>query len=330
MNMDTIRKMFQKLEPHNIGEPCYKVNALHGTVHKLGKSAEGFPMFFVQINESASPTANIMRELLTVEYDRICKVETENAVTEHAFAIITLRSAEWSLQAMFIDIVALMLSGLQTMPSRKEIAVEVEKLITIFSAMQRVPVKEIQGLWGELLVIERSKYPATLVNAWHNSPKAKYDFTAGRDKIEVKTTSGENRIHQFSLDQLNPSPNSRLLIASMTVRESSKAGGKSVKDLFESITAKVGTIERFNLYKTLAETMGNSFTKWDTLFFDYAEASDSLEFFRAEDIPRISKTDVPAGVSDVKFKSCLDGATSAFSSEHEDDYKSSTLFKSIR
>ena len=328
--MDTTKEMFQKLERHHTGEPCYKVNAITGMQHKLGKSAEGFPMFFVRINESASPTTNIMRELLTVEYDRMCKVEIEGTVAEHTFAIITLKSPEWSLQAMFIDIVTLMLGGLQATPSRKEIAVEVEKLITIFSALQRVPVKEMQGLWGELLVIERSKYPATLVNAWHNSPKAKYDFTSGRDKIEVKTTSGENRIHQFSLDQLNPSPSSRLLIASMTVRESSKVGGKSVKDLFESITSKVGTIERFNLYKTLAETLGNSFTKWDTMFFDYAEASDTLDFFRAEDIPRISKADVPTGVSEVKFKSCLDGVASAFAAEHADDYKSSTLFKSIR
>ena len=327
--MDTIKDLFQHMERHHTGDTCYKVNTIPGMQHKLGKSAEGFPMFFVRTNESASPTANITRELLTVVYDRMCKVETEGTKAEHSFTIITLRSVEWSLQATFIDIVQLMLGGLQPMPSRKELAVEVEKLITIFSAMQRVPVKEIQGLWGELLVIERSKYPAVLVNAWHNSPKAKYDFTSGRDKIEVKTTSGENRIHQFSLDQLNPSPSSRLLVASMTVRESAQVGGRSVKDLFEAITAKVGTIEQFHLYKTLAETMGNSFTKWNTIFFDYTEASDSLKFFRAEDIPRINKTDVPAGVTDVKFRSCLDGLQDAFSDGRTDDYKSSTLFKSI-
>lgn len=103
-----------------------------------------------------------------------------------SYAIITLRSVEWALQSSFIDIVVLMLQKLQPVPSRKTLSVEVEKLITIFSALVNPPVKKIQGLWGELLVIEQSDYPEILINAWHSSPTAKYDFTMGRDKIEVK------------------------------------------------------------------------------------------------------------------------------------------------
>lgn len=156
-----------------------------------------------------------------------------------SYAIITLRSPEWALQSSFIDIVVLMLQKIQPVPSRKTLSVEVEKLITIFSALVTPPVKKMQGLWGELLVIEQSKYPETLVNAWHSSLNAKFDFTLGRDKIEVKTTSSENRIHHFSIDQLNPSPSSRLLIASITVRESGEGnGGKSVRDLFDAIYQK--------------------------------------------------------------------------------------------
>ena len=63
------------------------------------------------------------------------------------------------------------------------------------------------------------------IRSYYDSPAAKYDFTLGRDKIEVKSTSSEERIHHFSLDQLNPSPNSRLLIASVIVRESGQGNG---------------------------------------------------------------------------------------------------------
>lgn len=331
MNEIIIKEQFKKLELHATGEESYKVISIPDFQHKLGKSDEGFPKFFICVNESTSQVRNIIREILTVEYNQKCRVESEDGLIENTYAIITLRSPEWILQSSFIDIVLLMLNKMQTLPSRKELAVEVENLITIFSAMQNPPLKRMQGLWGELLVIERSKYPEQLVNAWHNSPNAKFDFTLGRDKLEVKTTSSENRIHKFSLDQLNPSPNSRLLIASITVRESGQGnGGKSVRDLFDSIYSKVtGSNERLHLFEVMAETIGRDISKLDTVFFDYIDAVDSLNYFRAQDIPHIDKKNVPAGVTEVKFSSDLTDVPVAFSLECAKDYKNSPLFKSI-
>ena len=331
MNEKIIKEQFLKLELHAKDEESYKVISLPNLQHKLGKSHEGYPKFFICINETTSHVKNIIRELLTVEYNQMCRVETEEGQMENTYAIITLRSPEWTLQSSFLDIVLLMLSNMQALPSRKELAVEVENLITIFSAMENPPVKKMQGLWGELLVIERSKFPEQLVNAWHSSPNAKFDFTLGRDKIEVKTTSSENRIHKFSLDQLNPSPNSRLLIASITVRESGQGnGGKSIRDLFDSIYAKVkGSKERLHLYEVMAETIGRDISKLDYVFFDYTEAVDSLEYFRTQDIPHINKKDVPSGVTEVKFSSNLTDVPAAFTLECANEYKTSPLFKSL-
>ena len=331
MNENKIKEQFQKLEVHSAGEESYKVISIPELQHKLGKSDEGYPKFFICVNESTSQVKNIVRELLTVEYNQMCRVESEEGQIENTYAIVTLRSPEWTLQSSFLDIVLLMLNNMQSLPSRKELAVEVENLITIFSAMENPPVKKMQGLWGELLVIEQSKYPEVLVNAWHSSPNAKFDFTLGRDKIEVKTTSSENRIHKFSLDQLNPSPSSRLLIASITVRESGQGnGGKSVRNLFDSIYTKVtGSKERLHLYEVMAETIGRDISKLDSVFFDYTEAVDTLDFFRAQDIPHIAKKDVPAGVTEVKFASNLAEVPTAFSLECAKDYKNSPLFKSV-
>lgn len=331
MNENKIKEQFQKLEVHSASEESYKVISLPELQHKLGKSDEGYPKFFICVNESTSQVKNIVRELLTVEYNQMCRVESEEGQIENTYAIITLRSIEWTLQSSFLDIVLLMLNNIKSLPSRKELAVEVENLITIFSAVENPPVKKMQGLWGELFVIEQSKYPEVLVNAWHSSPNAKFDFTLGRDKIEVKTTSSENRIHKFSLDQLNPSPNSRLLVASITVRESGQGnGGKSIRNLFDSIYAKVtGCKERLHLYEVMAETIGRDISKLDSVFFDYTEAIDTLDFFRAQDIPRIAKKDVPAGVTEVKFTSNLEEVPTAFSLECAKDYKNSPLFKSV-
>lgn len=331
MNENNIKDLFKKLELHKAGVESYKVISLPELQHKLGKTDEGYPKFFICVNESSSQLKDIVRELLTVEYNKICRIESEKGREEKMYSIITLRSPEWTLQSSFIDIVLLMLNNMQPVPSRKELDIEVEKLITIFSAMQNPPVKKMQGLWGELLVIDQSKYPETLINAWHKSPKAKFDFTLGKDKIEVKTTSGENRIHRFSFDQLNPSANSQLLIASITVRESGKGnGGKSIRNLFDSIYAKVtGCQERLRLYMIMAETIGNDINKLDSVYFDYTEAVDSLKYFRAQDIPHIEGKNVPKEVTEVKFSSNLTDVPDAFTLECAKDYKKSPLFKSI-
>ncbi|MBP5424365.1 MAG: PD-(D/E)XK motif protein [Paludibacteraceae bacterium] len=331
INEKNIKEQFKKLELHKVGEESYKVISLPELQHKLGKTDEGYPKFFICVNESISQLKDINREFLTIEYNKTCIVESENGCEEKMYSIITLRSPEWTLQSSFIDIVLLMMNNMQPMPSRKDLDIEVEKLITIFSAMQNPPVKKMQGLWGEMLVIEQSKYPETLINAWHKSPNAKFDFTLGRDKIEVKTTSCENRIHRFSLDQLNPSANSQLLIASITVRESGKGnGGKSIRDLFDSIYAKVTSCqERLRVYMIMAETIGCDINKLDSVYFDYTEAVDSLKYFRAQDIPHIESRNVPKEVTEVRFTSNLEDVPDAFTLECSMDYKKSPLFKSI-
>lgn len=326
-----IKRQFQQLDSHGEDNDCYKVLSLPDMSHKLGKSKENFPVFFVNVANTGTHTKNILREHLSVEYNQMCRIACEGLEEERNYAILTLRSTEWSLQAVFIDIVSLTLGNLPPIPSCKEISIEVENLITIFSALDNPPVKKMQGLWGELLVIAQSKYPETLINAWHNSPSAKFDFTLGRDKIEVKTTSGENRAHRFSLDQLNPSPSSRMLIASIIVRESGEGnGGKSIRQLFEEIMNRVSTTkERLHLYQVVAETVGRDFSKIDSTFFDYTEACDTLAYFRAQDIPRIKKQDVPQGVTEVKFTSQLTDLPEAFSDGRKADYSQSPLFKSI-
>lgn len=173
----TIKEQFKQLGCHGNGDDVYKVLSLAGLPHKLGKSNEGYPMFFISVNNTVSQVKNITRELLLVEYNQLCRLLSEEGDVEKSYAIITLRSVEWALQSSFIDIVVLMLQKLQPVPLCKTLSVEVEKLITIFSALVNPPVKKIQGLWGELLVIEQSDYPEILINAWHSSPTAKFDFT---------------------------------------------------------------------------------------------------------------------------------------------------------
>ncbi len=118
----TIKEQFKQLGCHSNGDGAYKVLSLAQLSHKLGKSNEGYPMFFVSVNDTTSLVKNITRELLSVEYNQLCRLSSEEGDVEKSYAIITLRSVEWALQSSFIDIVVLMLQKLQPVPSRKTLS----------------------------------------------------------------------------------------------------------------------------------------------------------------------------------------------------------------
>ncbi len=332
MQNNSIYTQFKNLASCVKDSNAFNVISLPNSSHKLGMSVEGFPMFFVRTSDSSIDSNNIVLELLSVEYNQSCTIIEESASSHSGiFSIITLQASEEALQTYFIDIFIMMLSKLPDEPSRRELSIEIETLITIFTALRRKPIKKIQGVWAELLVIERSLHPETLISAWHNQPDTKFDFTMGRDKIEVKSTSCEERKHYFALDQLNPSANSRLLIASVFVRESADCTyGLSVKGLCDKICSRVSAINlKLKLYSTLATGIGNDCKNWDGVFFDYVEASDSLAFYNSEDVPSIKKSDVPELVNEVKFCSNLTHLIDIKDSHSNFDRTDSVLFKSL-
>ena len=325
---------FKSLTYKESDNNSFYVSPLENMHHKIGISREGFPIFFIKTDLYTDVySQNLHREILSVEYNVSCTINEMGTATQDAcFSIITLRTTEQDLQSYFFDIFFLMLKKLNPIPTNKELSLEVENLISIFSAMSRKPLKKIQGLWAELLVIERSKRPEILIQAWHNSPGAKYDFTLGKDKIEVKSTSSENRTHRFSLDQLNPSLNSRLVIASCKVRESAQNenNGFSLTNLFDRICQRISSIDlRIKLYSIIAETLGINFKEKDNIYFDYTEASDSLAFFDAKDVPHINKDLIPKLVSEVKFQSDLSHLIDIFDSSSKFDKNNSELFNSL-
>lgn len=323
------KELFEEIQQYTYtgDESRYRVVSLPDLPHKLGCSEEGFPKFFVVTSDNSTMMHNLNAELLTVEYNMLCNIlEGDVEVDNQRFTIITLRSDNEQLQKMFVDVFLMMLNMIPSKPTNIMVASKIESLLSIFSKLKKKPVHKLQGLWAEMLVIEQSKDPSITARAWHSQPESKYDFTMGRDKVEVKSTSSENRVHRFSLDQLNPSESSRLLVCSIIVRESAKdANGLSIYDLFDSISAKISDCEtRMHVYDVMVETLGSDFYSARKKYFDYSEACDSLALFEHIDIPKISKSDIPEHVTDVKFSADLSHLTDARDKKFNRD--DSTLF----
>ena len=178
----------------------------------------------------------------------------------------------------FITIVLRIIETLPSVPTSRKLAVEFDSLISIFSPSHKYDENKAKGLWGELLVIAQSQMPEVMIEAWHRNANDKFDFTMGKDKIEVKSTASEERKHVFSIGQLNPSKNSKLVIASIMVRPSALSDtGLSIKNLYDKLQAKIHSNQtKLKLLKGIASIMGIESNAFYSLAFDYVTACDCL------------------------------------------------------
>ena len=234
------------------------VVSIDGTCHKLGKTKDGYPEFYICSDGKEGHPKSTPLENLDVYYDSPCSICEDGVTKQQCFSVLSLRRTGDSLYLYFITIVLRIIETLPSVPTSRKLAVEFDSLISIFSPSHKYDENKAKGLWGELLVIEQSQMPEMLIDAWHRNANDKFDFTMGKDKIEVKSTASEERKHAFSIGQLNPSKNSNLVIASIMVRPSALSDtGLSIKDLYDKLQAKIhSTQTKLKLLKGIASIIG--------------------------------------------------------------------------
>ena len=138
-----------------------------------------------------------------------------------------------------------------------------------------------------------------MIDSWHKIPKQTFDFNDGLSKLEVKTTTLNNRIHSFSHNQLKKARESSSLICSVITSQIDL--GKSVSDLFETINSKITHQYRLKLKDKVMDVAGSDLEKF-TNKFDYNSATLAMKMYEAKKIPFIASSSIPREISEVKFK----------------------------
>ena len=302
--MQSIFKIFQDLKNETLSkiDGFTIVNLPKIKNHKIGLSKDGLPLFFIKCeNETNEKALDYNLESISIQFNQKCQLlSNDKKVADGNYTIIALKTDSDNLQEYFLNILYFVLLKLPAIAKLKELKIEVEKLISLFNKFSKLPTKTIQGLWAELLVIEQSSNPEYLIKSWHYSSTDKFDFNDGIDKIEVKSTTKNRRIHSFSLEQLNPNKNSKLIIASVFAVETGK--GKTIFDLMRLIDNKVKNKELlFKINEVLLDTLGKDFEKTFEHYFDYQLAVDSLAFFDSELIPKIETSSIKQEISNIHF-----------------------------
>ena len=273
---------------------------------KIGVNYFGFPVILIssKFDQTHLSQKNIKLKYIELTHNLECKVSENGKSKIDNYSVIIFKSNEETMQNYFLGIAQSLLNSLSKQPTQKEVFETFKNFIEIFRSLTEIPTKTIQGLWAELMLIEQSKNPETLINYWHNIPEEKFDFNADSQKIEVKSSSNLERVHIFTAEQLNPPNDSQVLIASIFTKQVSN--GINVLDLLDKIDNRIKEIElKEKIYRIVSRTLGNTFEQTTKIKYDYDLAKNSLRFYKHQDISKVERINIPERVSEVKFKSDL-------------------------
>jgi len=248
---------------------------------------------------------NFRLKYLQLEQNLECKVFENNSFKFQTFTVITFRCSDRNLQEYFLRISETLVKTIGQNPTQRQVIDSLKKFVEVFRSLTDSPMNTINGLWAELFLIENSSNPKELINYWHNLPEEKFDFNAGTERIEVKSSSTFERKHIFSVEQLNPPKDTQVLIASVFLKQHNS--GNNIQYLIDRISEKIDfdfeTVEKLNTI--IIKTLGSSLEHSLGIKFDYEIAQQSLRFYKHQHIDKIEKIDIPNNVSEVKFKSDL-------------------------
>ena len=311
--------LFKLVEPIATtgGEDRFSANLIPGyEPHRLGKDAQSRPLLLISILDIQSQRQSdpIILEHITVMYDLNCRVSRSDGTLEIGrFTVVHCTSEDPTLQDYFLKVASTILINLKNQPTQSDVTDAMNQLIELFRAMAKPPQKSLQGLWAELFLISESHQPDVLIQAWHVVPEDRYDFAMDNQRIEVKSFSGNLRLHYFSLEQLHPPEGVKALVASMSVERSQ--AGVSIADLREKIQVRLDSNldSLLHIDSIMALTLGDAWQQASDVRFDERLAEESLVFYETSKIPSVNPN-LPTGVSGVRFRSDLTESDSAESS----------------
>jgi hypothetical protein len=290
--------------PHDAIE-SFSAASLPGAAHRIAKDIHSWPALLLSSPIEVVENRRIRLEHLDIQHGVPCRITNSSGVTdEGAFTIVRCTESDDELTHYFLRAFDPILRSLGSNPTAPAISRAVNSLAELFRALTQAPSKPVSGLWAELLVIRQASDPVALLQAWHMSPEDKFDFNAGAQRVEVKSTSQRIRVHNFSLEQLVPPTGCRVIVVSLFVEKA--GGGMSVENLLDEIRELVRTRPDLQerLDRVVASTLGSALRQGLTERFDLDLARESMLWFDGGAVP-IIPTPLPWGISDVHFRADL-------------------------
>ena len=206
---------------------------------------------------------------------------SNGVIIERCFALKFIASNEDELLS-----ISGIFSGLFTLVNESEnsskVTLAAQAYESYFSEIGKIKVsKSLEiGLFGELVSIYALENCKNMVDSWHSTPDATYDFSFSSNRLEVKTSTRPTRIHWLRSSQLFSASDPKLKYLSIYAPED--AAGVSVKQLVNLIIDKLGDTSSINNFLEKI-----AMYEYETLEkkFDLHTAATTLKFIDSKDVP---------------------------------------------
>jgi hypothetical protein len=306
--MEDLLVLYRRLSDVSGSGDSYSARVVGGRPrYRVARDPDGNPALLVSAELSPDAASVLPLELPNLSFRPRCLCRLrQDGVTDSVETLAALKCTtdDPMLREYFLRCLSGTVAALPAAPTEEDIVSAVSKLVELFRAMEAPPRRSLQGIWCELFLIARSPRIRQAAAAWHADPYALHDFTAGRQRVEVKSSTGPHRRHQFRLEQLLPPQGIDAVIASFMLKESGR--GLSITEIWDEISQRpeltVGLRNR--LLQVLAIGLGRDWRKAERVAFDPDGASTALRLYDAKAIPKVEPS-LPVEVSDVRFTSEL-------------------------
>lgn len=271
--------------------------------YRIGRGVDGALVLLTPADTDPEPPTRLRR--LSLDPNLRCTLRVPGGAGEEGdFGVVQFRADDDALIPPFLDVVAALVRLLGFDPEPGEVSAAMRRLVRLFAANAAMR-GSVLGLWGELLAIATATDPDALADAWHAHVDARFDFSAPGSRLEVKTTTRDARVHQFTLPQLEPVAASTVTVLSIMTTETH--AGTSVGDLVERLEHLFAgdPTRQMKVHEQVADVLGADWPNHLDHRFDEQQATESAALLPADDIPRVEAPD-PA-VLEVKLKvDCTD------------------------
>lgn len=296
----SIRDLFERLRQER-GKHDYtalEMPDLEGAY--LAVDPEGRPCFFLPAPEIL-PAPSLRTSAVTIHPNgRFRLTLQDGAALEREFHGLICEATDPSDQETFCLVAGSFLSAVaNTNDATWLILPFFHSLARLFGTSAAADLAAArQGLWGELFYMRECGGFTFWAPYWHSDLNRIFDFSTTLKRLEIKTTTGPERIHRFSHQQLYAIQGEEIQIASLMLARDEQ--GMSLRDLIEEARTALALAPEIEVLERAIRRAG---MQQDTELgpkFNPNSALQTLEYFRSADAPHFALPE-PPGVSETHY-----------------------------
>jgi hypothetical protein len=255
---------------------------------------------------------------LDISFNTTCEFKIQDNSHVGEFTLLTLKTQEALMNRIFVSLCEDLIELICDEPSYDRVIEVVNGLKELFVNFLRPSTNTEIGLWGELFVISQAQNIENAIDSWHIDPYDTFDFNDGHKKMEVKTTTNNERVHSISLNQILKSIESNSLICSIMTSKIDL--GLTVLDLKEKISETLDSNYKKKINNKVTLSAGDQWSYFINKY-DFNTAKISMKYFNADCIPKIDQHSIDPNISGVKFSVNLETVTDTDITIHRKDSK---------